>query len=91
MTAVVWSKTAIAQLQAIRAYIARFNAAEALAAKLSTAANSLANFPHRGRPVPGTDLRELVSVLPYIIRPEIEGDDVFVLRVRHGSRRPTRP
>jgi plasmid stabilization system protein ParE len=37
-------------------------------------------------------MRELVShSYPYIIRYRIEGDTVFVLRVRHTSRRPTNP
>jgi plasmid stabilization system protein ParE len=48
-------------------------------------------FPHRGRPVPGTDKRELVTAYPYIIRYRIVGDVVRILRVRHTSRRPTNP
>ena len=49
------------------------------------------NFPHRGRSVRGTAMRELVAVHPYIIRYRITGDDVATLRVRHTSRRPTNP
>jgi hypothetical protein len=36
-------------------------------------------------------MRELVAVHPYIIRYEVIGDWVQVLRIRHGSRRPTNP
>jgi plasmid stabilization system protein ParE len=36
-------------------------------------------------------MRELVSVSPYIIRYQVIGDDVVILRVRHGARRPTSP
>jgi len=52
---VLWSKSAMAQLRAIRAYVEQFNpdAAERLAERLLAAGNSLRHFPHRGRPVPG--------------------------------------
>lgn len=88
---VIWSKTAMAQLGAIRAYVEQFNpeAAERLAARLLAAGNSLRNFPHRGRQVPGTGMRELVTVPPYIIRYEVMRNEVHVLRIRHSSRRPT--
>jgi toxin ParE1/3/4 len=49
------------------------------------------NFPHRGRPVCDTSMRELVTVSPYIIRYRVASDTVNILRVRHASRRPTRP
>jgi toxin ParE1/3/4 len=90
---VVWSKTALAQLRFIRGYIEQFNpkAANDLAAALIATGNSLQHFPHRGRVVPKTDNRELVSVHPYIIRYRVVGDTVRILRVRHTSRRPTTP
>ena len=52
LTEVVWTEPALAQLQAIRAYIAQFNprAAMHVAAGLRDAGNSLTHFPHRGRP-----------------------------------------
>ncbi len=93
LTKVVWSNTALAHLRFIRAYVEQFNprAARALAEGLVAASNSLVTFPHRGRPVPGTDKRELVTAYPYIIRYRIVGDVVRILRVRHTSRRPTNP
>jgi plasmid stabilization system protein ParE len=74
-------------------YIFDFNpqAAARMADALLAAGDSLASFPHRGRPVRGTAMRELVTVSPYIIRYRIAGDTVIILRVRHGARRPTRP
>lgn len=39
----------------------------------------------------GTNMRELISTYPYIIRYFIDGDTVVILRVRHTSRRPTNP
>jgi toxin ParE1/3/4 len=72
-------------------YLYDFNpqAARHLAEALLTAGDSLVNFPHRGGPVSGTNMRELLSVSPYIIRYRVERDDVKILRVRHGARRPT--
>jgi toxin ParE1/3/4 len=93
LTEVIWTDTAFDHLEAIQAYIAQFNprAAHAVAAELITAGDSLSTFPHRGRPVPHTNLRELVSTYPYVIRHRVAGDRVFILRLRHSSRRPTTP
>lgn len=93
MTEVVWTEPALAHLEAIRAYIRQFNpkAARQVAASLKALGDDLNHFPHRGRPVRGTGLRELVSTYPYIIRYAIDGDVVVILRVRHASRRPTNP
>ena len=62
-----------------------------MAAALFAAGDGLEHFPRRGRLVPGTRMRELVSVNPYIIRYEIVENDVVILRVRHSARRPTNP
>lgn len=93
MNRVVWTAYALANVRAIRAYIAQFHprAADELAARLIAAGNSLVAFPHRGRPVKKTDMRELVSVSPYIIRYRVIRDEVVILRVRHSARRPTNP
>jgi len=90
---VVWSPAALAQLRAIRLYIEQFNphAAAEVAAHLLNAGNSLENFAHRGRRVAKTDMRELVAGYSYVIRYRIARDTVRILRVRHTSRRPTKP
>ena len=36
-------------------------------------------------------MRELMTFYPYIIRYRVMRDTVRILRVRHVSRRPTRP
>jgi toxin ParE1/3/4 len=86
---VVWSPSALRDIDHAYRYVARFNrrAAEDLAQELVDAGDSLENFPQRGRPVPGTNLREWTLVYPYIIRYRIAGDDVRILRMRHGMRR----
>lgn len=80
-------------LSAIKAYLEQFNpqAAGKVSASLEALGNSLSTFPHRGRPIHGTSLREVVSIYPYTIRYMIDGSTVVILRVRHTSRRPTRP
>lgn len=93
MTEVVWTAEALANLRNLRAYIERFNpsAAERVATQLIEAGDSLATLPNRGRPVPGTSMRELASVVPYVIRYRVADEKVAILRVRHGARRPTKP
>ena len=93
MTPVVWTFSALADLQGIRRYIENFNphAARDMAERIIEAGNRLASFPDRGRRVPGTQLRESTIARPYIIRYRIDPDRVVILRVRHGARRRTRP
>ena len=63
---VVWTRTALRGVWRAHDYIADFNpqAAAAMAQALLDAGDSLVSFPHRGRPVRGTAMRELVSVVP---------------------------
>jgi toxin ParE1/3/4 len=86
---VVWSPSALQDILGIYNYILNYNpgAARALIDALLNAGDGLVNFPHRGRPVDG-NLRELTIGYPYIIRYEVLGNDVTILRVRHGMRRP---
>ena len=86
---VVGSPSALRDIRHIYSYIAGFNrrAAEDLVHELVAAGDSLETFPQRGRPVPGTSLREWGLVYPYIIRYRIAGDLVRISRVRHGMRR----
>lgn len=90
---VVWTTPAIRDVWRVYDYIVEFNprAAQRMADALFDAGDSLEQFPHRGRPVTGTEMRELLSIDPYVIRYSIVGDVVVILRVRHGARRPTTP
>ena len=90
MTGVYWSRSALLDLQRIHDYIALFNprAGRMMADRLIAEANRLVNFPHRGRSVSGTPIRESTLVYPYVIRYRVVGDTVFILRVRHGRQQP---
>jgi toxin ParE1/3/4 len=91
--AVVWTLAAARGIERAYDYIFDFNprAAMHVAETLRAEGNSLENFPHRGCPVRGTDMRELVISYPYIIRYRVIGNDVVILRIRHTARRPTNP
>ncbi len=87
----IWSPEAIADLAALRAYIAQDDPAAAQRVALLIIRNIetlLPNSPEIGRPgrVPGT--RELViPKTPYIVPYRVVGHTIQVLRVFHGARR----
>jgi toxin ParE1/3/4 len=86
---VIWTRPAQRDLEGIRAYIGQFNplAAQRFAQRLVAAAESLNDSPDRGR-LSGRKHRELTTVNPYVIRYRVAPDIVYILRVRHGARRP---
>ncbi|KQT31949.1 hypothetical protein ASG29_08760 [Sphingomonas sp. Leaf412] len=89
MARVAWTDEASEQLDLIVSYIELFDvaAADRMGRRLLDLAASLRDFPNRGRPVKdGT--REMVTVPPYILRYDVVGEDVLILGVRHGARRP---
>jgi toxin ParE1/3/4 len=87
----IWSPEAIADLAALRAYIAQDDPAAAQRVALHIVHNVetlLPNSPELGRPgrVPGT--RELVIPrAPYIVPYRLVGNTIQVLRVFHSARR----
>jgi toxin ParE1/3/4 len=93
LTPVVWTFSALVDLESIRRYIENFNpyAASEIAERIIAAGNNLARFPNRGRQVPGTQLREVTAARPYIIRYRVEQGRVVIMRIRHDARRPTQP
>lgn len=84
---IVWTDDAVANLEAIVTYISTFNSAAAgtLAERLIAVADSLEEFPHRGRDC-GEGRREMTTVWPYVLRYRVVDDVVIILRVRHGAR-----
>ena len=87
MRRIVWTDEAVAHLEAIVAYVEAFNpaAARRLAERLIEVADSLAEFPDRGRDV-GSGRREMTTVWPYILRYRVIEDRVIILHIRHGAR-----
>ena len=87
MHKIVWTDEAIGQLEAIVTYISALNpaAARRLGERLISLADSLAEFPDRGRDA-GDGKREMTNVWPYILRYRVEADRVLILRIRHGAR-----
>jgi len=90
---VVWTEPALDVITRAYDYLYDFNpqAAIRVAENIRQVGNGLVNFPHRGRMVPRTTMREVMTSYPYIIRYRIAGDEVIILRVRHAARRPTKP
>lgn len=88
MRRIVWTDEAVGHLEAIVTYISAFNpdAAQRLAERLIAVADSLTEFSERGRDA-GGGRREMTIVWPYVLRYRVEGETVFILRIRHGARR----
>ena len=83
---VVWRPAARDDRHRILTFLAQHNPAAALRVveELTVAADSLATFPHRGRPgFRGT--RELVIVRPYVLVYRVRSDAVVILRIWHGA------
>jgi len=87
MRQIVWTDEAVAHLEAIVEYVEAFNpaAARRLGERLILVADSLAEFPERGRDA-GVGQREMTTVWPYVLRYRVEANQVVILRVRHGAR-----
>ena len=83
-----FSRVALHDLVRLRDFISQHNpeAAKRVSKRLRGAINGLVDIPKIGRPVedmPG-EIRELIFGR-YVIRYEIRGDDLYVLRVWHGK------
>lgn len=83
---VLWSPAAAADLEAIFAYLLPLNpaVAEDVIQELTVAADSLAEFPFRGRQGRARGTRELLAVRPYAVVYEVRRDAVVILRLWHG-------
>ena len=86
MAQISWSVQASLQLAAIVDYIEQFDpdAARRLGDRLIDVAESLRQFPDRGRPI-SHGRREMVTVRPYVLRYEHDGETVPILGIRHAA------
>lgn len=82
---------ALANLEAIYDYVSQYNpdAANHVKVRIKERAESLGDFPRSGKE---TDLPMVrvfvVGRYPYLIFYKAEDDEVQILHVRHGARRP---
>ena len=83
-----WTRTALADLQSLRAYIAADNpaAADDMMDRLSDGVEHLRNNPDMGRRGRVAGTRELVMP-PYIIAYRTRGDEIAIIAVIHGARK----
>jgi toxin ParE1/3/4 len=83
-----WTRTALANLEAIADHIALDNPvrASSFVGEIKTKTERLAEFPALGRPgrVPGT--RELVVHQNYVVPYRVKDATVQILRVQHVAR-----
>jgi toxin ParE1/3/4 len=83
-----WTKAASSDLENIANYLfdETPDNAPRLVRELYNAPNSLKNFPELGRIGKQEGTRELVHPsLPYVFVYQIKGQNVFVVRILHGS------
>ena len=90
MGQVIWSPSALDDVDAIAEYIARDSVDQAaiFAARLIDATDRLTDFPQSGRVIPEISnpaCREIL-VGPYRIMYRIENDDVWITGIIHGAR-----
>ncbi len=87
----LWAEPALADLAALRAYIATENhtaAAEMVNRIIALAETQLSRMPESGRVGRVPKIRELVVPgSPYFLPYRIVGETIQVLRVIHGARR----
>lgn len=82
-----WRVSAVADVNRIVRYIGNENpsAAKRIGRELILAGDSLAMFPHRGRPGRQAGTRELVAVSPYLIVYRVENGQTTILRIWHSA------
>lgn len=85
---IVWSSAAWADVDRLYAFLAEhdLDAADAVFDKLTNAPTALLKFPRRGPRLTEFDSREVreFRVGRYLLRYELAGTDIFVLRFFHA-------
>jgi toxin ParE1/3/4 len=94
---VLWTDSAIAQLELIHKYVAQTSLeyAQRIVDQLTNRSRQIANFPFSGRTVPEYELNEVRELIEgpyrliYLVKPD--KDEVEVLAVIHSSRERLKP
>jgi toxin ParE1/3/4 len=90
----VYAPRALRDLNSIGAYLVERNSAGAanVLGAIKSSIDTLGFFPQIGRLVDDTGHRRVpVLRYPYLIFYRIAGDELFILHIRHTSRRPIDP
>ena len=86
-----FSSRARDELDAIYSYIAEHSptAAQRVKARIRAATEQLGDFPYMARNTDRANVRVRVgNPFPYLIFYTIRNDEVLILHIRHGARRP---
>lgn len=86
-----FSSRARDELDAIYSYIAEHNptAAQRVKTRIRAAAEQLGDFPYMARKTDRANVRvRIVNPFPYLIFYTIRNEEVMILHIRHGARRP---
>jgi toxin ParE1/3/4 len=86
-----YTQTALREVDEILFYIAERNRAAAVAvkARVDQTVAALADFPEMAQSTDEPGVRKMpIGRYPYLIYYAIEEDEVVILHVRHGARRP---
>jgi toxin ParE1/3/4 len=85
----IWTSTALADLQRLRSFIAQHNphAAKRAAQTIKQAVMRLLDHPELGKPLDGREDRELFIPFGqrgYVLRYRLHGNAIIVLKLWHG-------
>lgn len=87
---IIWSPSALARLQEIRAFIARDdpNAAARVTTRLVSVVQALIDYPLLGRPGVDLETRELiVGGTPYLILYQVKTKQILIRTVWHSAQK----
>jgi toxin ParE1/3/4 len=86
-----YTETALRELDEILAYIADRNsrAAASVRARIEALVEQLSYFPYLAQETERMGVRRVpLGNYPYVIFYTVEADEIVILRIRHGARRP---
>jgi plasmid stabilization system protein ParE len=91
---IVYTPRALADLQAIEAYISQFSpsAATRVLTAIKKSIDNLERLPRLGLPIDTEGRYRLpIGRFPYLVFYRWTGAHIFILHIRHGRRRPVDP
>jgi toxin ParE1/3/4 len=86
-----YTETALSEVDEIFAYIANYSvvAAAAVVERVDELIGQLSEFPYMAQETDNARVRKFpLGRFPYVIYYTVEQDEVVILHIRHGARRP---